>query len=89
MAAAFANGHITDFILFLTVIEALVLVALFRITGKGISPARVLPTLAAGACLLITLRLMLAGAWWGLPALSLLGALFAHLADLRVRWGRG
>ncbi len=89
MSAAFADGRIADYILVLTLIEAIALFALHRATGRGIPPARLLPTLAAGACLLITLRLMVAGAWWGLPALSLLGALLAHLADLRVRWPRG
>jgi hypothetical protein len=88
VSAAFADGRIADFILVLTLVEALGLVALHRATGRGIPPARLLPTLTAGACLLATLRLILAGAWWGFAALALLGAGLAHLADLRVRWGR-
>ncbi len=89
MSAAFADGRIADLILVLTLVEALALVALHRATGRGIPPARLLPTLAAGACLLVTLRLVLAGAWWGFPAASLLGAGLAHVADLKGRWGRG
>ena len=57
-----------------------------RRSGLGIAPRDLLPNLLAGAFLVLALGLALAAAWWGWIALSLLGALLAHLADLRRRW---
>ena len=88
MTALFASGHVVDAILLLVLAEAAALIALHRATGRGPPPAALLPNLAAGACLLLALRLALHGAPWPLLALCLLGSLAAHLADLRGRWGR-
>ena len=77
-----------DAILGLVVVEALVL-AFFRArTGGGIALRALIPNLAAGFMLLLTARLALGGAPTLALAASLLGALFAHLADLGLRWQR-
>ncbi len=86
MSALFASGRIVDFILLLTVAEALVLLWYRRRAGRGPAAADFISSLIAGAALLVTVRLALTGSWWGWMALSLLAALAAHLDDLRRRW---
>ncbi len=88
MSTLFASGRIVDLILVLVLAEAAALIALHRVTGHGPRPAALLPNLAAGACLLLALRFGLRGAAWPVLALCLLGSLAAHLADLRMRWGK-
>ena len=75
-----------DVVLAVVVLEAGVLVALHRLTGRGPAPAAALPNLLAGFALLLALRFGLAGG--GLPAVAacLLAGLTAHLFDLRARW---
>jgi len=86
MAALFASGRIVDVVLALTVLEACAVVGWHHRTGRGVAPADFLGNLLSGMCLLVALRVGLAGAWWGWIALALLAALAAHLADLRRRW---
>jgi hypothetical protein len=86
MAALFASGRMVDLVLALTLIEAVALVAWHRRTGGGVAPGDFLGNLLSGVCLLVALRLGLAGAWWGWIALALLAALAAHLTDLASRW---
>lgn len=73
-----------DWILAGMVLEALGLTLWRRRTGRG--PAAILANIAAGAMLLLGMRLALAGAWWGWVSLCLLLGLAAHLTDLRQRW---
>ena len=70
-----------DAILAGMVAEAVALFALRRRFGRAM-----LPNLAAGACLLMAMRLAMSGAWWAWMSASLLGALVAHAIDLRQRW---
>ena len=70
-------------------LEALALVVFHRRTGRGPPAASVLPNIAAGAMLLVGMRLALAGTSWGWISLCLLLSLAAHLADLRQRWTPG
>lgn len=86
METWFASGRIVDVALALTALEAVAVVAYFRVTGRGIPPADFLGNLASGACLMLALRCGLTGAWWGWIALWLGAALVAHLSDLRRRW---
>lgn len=86
MAGWFASGRIVDAILLLTLLEGAALVAWHRRTGGGPVPADVLGNLAAGFCLLLALRATLAHAGWVWIAAVLLGALLAHIYDLRRRW---
>ncbi|MBL6455641.1 hypothetical protein JMJ55_09925 [Belnapia sp. T6] len=86
MAAFFASGRVVDLILLLMLTEALVVLAWWHRTGRGLAPAAFLPFLLAGACLMLALRAALVGAAWPWMALALLGALLAHLLDLWRRW---
>ncbi len=89
MSALFASGRIVDLVLGFTVLEALAIIAYFRRTGRGLAPADLLTNLAAGTCLMLALRVVLADGWWGYLALCLTAALLAHLLDLRRRWISG
>ncbi len=86
MRALLASGRLLDLILAGVVMEAAILVALFRATGRGVRPGDLLANLAAGACLLLAMRLGMAGAWWGWVCACLAGGLACHVADLRTRW---
>ena len=86
MAGIFTSGQIADIILALVVLEAVALIAYWRVTGRGIAAADLLPNLAAGACLLLALRTAITGAGWIWTAAFLAAALVAHLADLARRW---
>lgn len=82
----FASGHVADLILLLVVFEAAGLLALRRLTGRGVAARELLPNLAAGATLILALRSALRGEPWTMTALWLLLALIAHGADLLARW---
>jgi len=86
MAELFASGRMFDLILAGMALEAIGLVGFHRLRSRGVPPARLLPNLLSGACLLLAMRVGVAGAWWGWVSLSLLGALAFHLADLRRAW---
>ena len=86
MNALFADGHILDFILAGMVLEGVGLSALHAWRGRGVAPGAFLANLASGMCLLLAMRLALAGAWWGLTAAALLGALVFHVGDLMRNW---
>jgi hypothetical protein len=88
VSALFDSGRIVDLILVLVVLEALLLLGLRVRRGGGIMPRALLANLLAGACLLLALRSALTGADWVWPAMFLLLALPAHLADLYGRWNR-
>jgi hypothetical protein len=86
VSVLFASGRIVDLILAITVLEGVMLVALYRRTGRGVAPADLLTNLASGLSLMLALRGALVGVWWGWIGLCLAGSLVAHLADLRRRW---
>jgi hypothetical protein len=86
MLNLFATGRIVDLILAFTAIEAALLVAWHRRSGRGPAPADLLSNLMSGVCLMLALRGALVGAWWGWIAAGLLAALVAHLFDLQRRW---
>jgi hypothetical protein len=86
MEQAFASGRLIDAVLVAVAVQAVVLVLWARRTGRGVPPASLLATLAAGGFLLVALRSALSDAWWGWTGLALLAALVAHLIDLRLRW---
>ena len=75
-----------DAILVLVIVEGLALVVLYRRSGRGIAPRRLLGNLAAGFFLMLATRLALAEAGDGPIAVCLLAALVAHLLDLAARW---
>ena len=88
MAELVQSGRGVELILWLMIAEGIVLVVYHVRTGRGITPANLLPNLAAGMLLLLAMRFAQGGAWWGWVCLCLLSALAAHLADLSRRWRR-
>ena len=82
----FTSGRIVDLILVLVALEALLLWAYHRRTGRGPRWSQLAPTLVSGALLLVALRAALGGFWWGWTAAALTLALLAHLVDLALRW---
>ncbi len=86
MAEFFASGRVLDLILAGMALEAVGLILLYRTTGRGVRPARLLPNLLSGMCLLLAMRVGAGGAWWGWVSLALLGALAFHLVDLGRAW---
>jgi hypothetical protein len=82
----FASGLVADLILALVAVEALLLLAYRRRTGRGPAPADLVLNLLAGAFLVLALRFALVGAGGAWIAACLGAALVAHLADLRRRW---
>lgn len=86
LGAWFASGRIVDAILALVVVEAVLLIAYRARTGRGVPTADLLANLAAGATLLLALRIALTGGAWTSVAAALAAALVAHLLDLSRRW---
>ena len=86
MSGLFASGRIVDLVLAITALEAALLLAYHRRTGRGPAPKDVVGMLLAGACLMLALREALVGAEWRWIALWLAAAFVAHLNDLRRRW---
>lgn len=89
MAEAFATGRIVDLIVAAMALEALLLVAYRRRTGRGIGARNLLVNMAAGLCLMLALRGALTGAAWVWVAACLAAGLLGHLADLWCRWPAG
>lgn len=88
MAELFASGRIIDIILLLVLVEIALLALARRLTQDAPRLASLLPNLAAGFLLLLSVRAALADAPWPLIALPLGLALLAHILDLRGRWQR-
>lgn len=75
-----------DLILLLVALETLALVLLWRWKRRGLAPARLLPTMLAGGCLLLAFRAVLGGASLAWIGAALAAAGIAHFIDLRSRW---
>jgi hypothetical protein len=80
--------RLLDAILVAVLLEAATLRWWFARTGRGPAPRQWLPTLCAGACLMVALRAALADAHPAWIAAALLGAGVAHGLDLARRWPR-
>jgi hypothetical protein len=85
VAALFDNGRIIDLILLFILAEC-VLLGLWR--RDGLRLADLLPNILSGAALMLAVRFALVESRWEWVALSLLGALLAHLCDLVLRMRR-
>ena len=81
LGAWFESGRIVDLILVLVGAEILALWFWLRGSGSALRLG-VIANAAAGACLLLALRLALGGAWWGWIAACLAASFAAHLIDL-------
>jgi len=77
---------IADGVLLLLLLEGGVILLLRRRFAPAGAWWRLLPMLAAGACLVLALRVALVGASPGWLLAALGAALLAHLADLASRW---
>ncbi len=86
MQALFDSGRVIDLIVALMTVEAVALTVLYRMTGRGIAPARLWPNLLAGAFLMLALRAALTGASAAAIGSWLFLGLLAHLVDLAWRW---
>jgi hypothetical protein len=88
MEEAFSGGWIIDIILVLMAVEAVALIMLRWLLGRGPSVLELLVSLAAGLCLMLALRVALTGGAWQFVALALAASLVVHVTDLRLRWLR-
>jgi hypothetical protein len=86
METLFEGGRVVELILLLMLAEAAVLAFLRARRGLGPGVLPLLPNLLAGAFLLLALRAALRSDDVPLIAGWLLLGLFAHLADLAIRW---
>ena len=85
MASLFASGRVADLIIGLMIVEWIVLTLIHRRTGRGVPPAELSASLAAGGSLVYALRAALSGAPWSRIATWLALALAAHAAYLALR----
>ncbi|GJE60096.1 hypothetical protein [Methylobacterium trifolii] len=88
MAELFASGRIVELILALVAVEALLLLAVRRVLGRGPAPVLLLANLAAGAALMLALRAGLTQSPWPVVAGWLLAALAAHVTEMVLRLRR-
>jgi hypothetical protein len=86
MTALFSSGRIIDWILAGMVLEGCALAALHARAGRGVAPRAFLANLLSGMCVLLAMRLVLGGAWWGFASAALLAALVFHVVDLAGKW---
>ncbi len=80
------DGRAIDAILMLVALEAIVLSAIRLFWRRGPATVSLIGNLLSGAFLLIALRNAMTGGSPTMICLCLIGALFAHLADLVARW---
>ena len=87
--AWFQSGRVADIVVAVMVLEALALIAIRVIKGRGFAVRYVISNLMAGLFLVLALRAALTGAAWPWIAASLSAAFVAHIADLALRWPPG
>ncbi|MBK8211228.1 MAG: hypothetical protein IPK78_15985 [Rhodospirillales bacterium] len=80
------SGQIVGVILAILLVEVVLLLLYRRFRGCGPTYGALFANALSGACLLLALRAALAGAAPPSIAAWLVGALVAHIADLRFRW---
>jgi hypothetical protein len=85
MDTLFASGRIADIALIVMAVEAIILRVVIAYRGDALPYRALLANLAAGACLVIAVRLALVGAHWQWIALVLAASLLAHSTDVALR----
>ena len=85
----FARSTLAEIALAVTVAELIGLLAYHRLTGRGLSPSRLLPNICAGIFLMLALQAELLDAGWQWFAASLGCAGAAHLVDMAMRIQKG
>jgi hypothetical protein len=88
LAARLADGSLLLAIVALIALEAAALLWLWHRRGTGLAPRECLGNLVSGGLLMMAVRAALLDQPWGLVATWLLGALFAHVIDVLLRWRR-
>jgi hypothetical protein len=78
--------HLVDAVIALSLAEAAWLAWLHRRHGRGVAPGDYALNLASGLCLMLALRLSLAGSGPAPVMLCLLAAGLLHAGDLWRRW---
>jgi len=86
MEEFFAGGRAIMVVLSLIVVEAILLMVLWRLRLCPLPPRATLLILAPGTSLLLAALAALSGASWMLVSSLFLVALIIHLIDLRQRW---
>lgn len=82
------SRRLIEIVIAFTLLEGVALTVYHRITGKGVAPKGFTANLVSGLCLMLALRGVLAGRWWGWTALPRLGSGRVHAGDLWRRWKR-
>jgi hypothetical protein len=88
LAARLADGSLLLAIVALIALEAVALLWLWHRRGTGLAPREYLGNLVSGGLLMMAVRAALLDQPWVLVAMWLLGALFAHVIDVLLRWRR-
>lgn len=88
LAARLADGSLLLAIVALIALEASALLWLWYRRGAGLAPREYLGNLVSGGLLMMAVRAALLDQPWVLVAMWLLGALFAHVIDMLLRWRR-
>ena len=86
MTEFLAGPALFDLVIAVLVLEAVLLLAWRRFSGRGVPVADLLPPVLSGLFLLLAFRIWVGDGAWLWVALSLLAALATHLFDLRRRW---
>ena len=86
MESPLHSGLLIGLITGLIVVELVVLVGRFRLTGKGAPPSRFVFNLAAGAMLMMTVQLALWDASTLLILVFLSAAGVLHISEFRGYW---
>jgi hypothetical protein len=86
MAEIFAGARAIELVLSLILLEAVLLIVLWRLRRCPLPPLATLLILAPGTSLLLASLAVLSGASWVTVSLLFLTALLLHLLDLRQRW---
>ena len=77
---------VVDIAISFITLEALLLWAFHKLTGRGLALEDCMLTILSGACLMLALRCALTPDGWPGMALFLIAAGIAHGTDLRNRW---
>ena len=86
LAQFYQGPLVVDIAIGFITLEALLLWAWHKLTGRGLALADCVLTILSGAFLMLALRCALTPEGWPGMALFLVAAGIAHGADLRTRW---
>lgn len=88
MDELFRSGSLVDLILLLVILEISAIAIYWRVSGRGIALADLIPNVLAGFFLLLALRVALADGGWMPLSTCLACSGIAHAIDIGRRWNR-